>query len=325
MSAILEMQNVSKEYHKPNRLALDHLSLTVDAGSIYAFVGPNGAGKTTAIRIISTLLAYDSGSVRVAGYEVTSHPRAVRQLIGYIPDEFGLYDDMLVGEYLEFFARCYGIASARWHNLVNDLLELVSLAGRRDDPVSSLSRGMRQRLGLARALLNDPELIVADEPAASLDPRARFELREILRLLCDMGKTIFISSHILRELDDIASHMGIIEGGKILISGLLEKVRRTLQSQLKVRISLLSDADNAQAWLAQHTDVKRVYPATEEIAHGMSTEPDSTLIMWVDGDKVTVSQILSDLIAMQFPVYSYTVEQDNLERIYLQLTQESIV
>ncbi len=324
MSVILDIQGLSKTYLKSNRLALDNFSLRVGSGSIYAFVGPNGAGKTTAIRIITTLLAYDKGSVRVGGYEVATHARDIRQIIGYIPDEFGFYDDMLVKEYLEFFSRCYGIDNNRRQILVADLLELVGLAARRDDPVESLSRGMRQRLGLARALINDPELIVADEPAASLDPRARFELREMFILLREMGKTIFLSSHILRELDDIATHMGIIEDGKMRISGPVENVRQTMQTQVKVRLSLLGDVDNAQAWLAQQPEVKRVYPADKENRNGVTANTYPTLILLIDGDENTVTHLLADLIGMQFPVYSYTVEHESLERIFLKVTHGGI-
>jgi ABC-2 type transport system ATP-binding protein len=291
MSVMLDIQGLSKKYQKAQRLALDGLSLSVDVGSIYAFVGPNGAGKTTAIRIMTALLAYDEGSVRIGGYEVGTHPRDIRQLVGYIPDEFGFYEDMLVSEYLEFFSRCYGIDAVQRNVLTADLLELVGLAMRRDEPVGALSRGMRQRLGLARALINDPELIVADEPAASLDPRARFELREMFLLLREMGKTIFLSSHILRELDDVATHMGIIESGKIRISGLLEQVRQKMQSQIKVRLSLLDAVDDAQAWLAQQPVVKRVYPADEESMSGIPDSAYPTLLLLIDGDENTVVQV----------------------------------
>ncbi|MBN1259680.1 MAG: ABC transporter ATP-binding protein, partial [Anaerolineae bacterium] len=207
--AILDVQDLCKTYRKGRQPAVDHLTFAVEEGAIYAFVGPNGAGKTTTIRIIVTLLRPDSGAVRVGGYRADTERQDVRRLIGFIPDEFGLYGEMLVREYLEFFAGCYGVTPEKRMPMVSDLLELVGLTHRRDDAVQTLSRGMRQRLGVARALVHDPALIVADEPAAGLDPRARVELREIFRALQEMGKTIFLSSHVLRELDDVATHAGI--------------------------------------------------------------------------------------------------------------------
>jgi ABC-2 type transport system ATP-binding protein len=323
MSAIIEMTDVSKSYYRPYNLALDSLSLTVDTGSIYAFVGPNGAGKTTAIRIMASLLAYDQGSVRIGGFEVRDHKRYVRQLIGYIPDMFGFYDDMLVEEYLTFFAKCYGVDTQKQQTLTNDLLELVGLPERRRDPVQSLSRGMLQRLALTRALINDPVLIVADEPAANLDPRARFELRQMFVLLREMGKTIFLSSHILRELDDIATHMGIIENGKIVVSGPLADVRAKMLVHIKVRVSFLADIDNAQAWLAQQPAVQQVYPAVQDVTSRstpMSQYPE--LIVYVNGHEKTASNLLHDLIGMHFPVLSYAIEQESLESLFLRLTGE---
>ena len=183
---------------------------------------------------------------------------------------------------------------------------------------------MMQRLALARALINDPELIIADEPAANLDPRARFELREMFLLLREMGKTIFLSSHILRELDDIATHMGIIENGKIIVSGPVEDVRQQLFSHVKIRLSLLGDMDNTQAWLAHQPVVKQVYPVNNNGSKTLSSETYPTLIILVDGDETTASELLVDLVAKHFPVFSYSVEQDNLERIFLQLTQDDI-
>ncbi len=324
MSVVLEIQELTKIYKKNQRLALDNLSLSVESGSIYAFVGPNGAGKTTAIRIITTLLAYDTGSVKVGGYEVAGHPLEIRRLVGYIPDEFGFYEDMLVSEYLAFFSSCYGVDRDHRNVLVSDLLELVGLAARRDDPVGTLSRGMRQRLGLARALINDPELIVADEPASSLDPRARYELREMLLLLKEMGKTIFLSSHILRELDDIATHMGIIDNGRIMKSGLVEQVRHEMQSYIKVRLSVLDAVDDIQAWLALQPVVTRVYPADQEYKYGAHENGYPTLILLINGDDNSVSQLLSELVGMQFHVFSYTVVHDSLESIFMQVTRGGI-
>jgi ABC-2 type transport system ATP-binding protein len=323
MPAIIEMTDVRKSYRRPYNVALDNLSLVVDTDSIYAFVGPNGAGKTTAIRIMAGLLAYDQGSVRIGGFEVKEHKRDVRQLIGYIPDMFGFYDDMLVEEYLVFFAKCYGVDTHKHQELTNDLLELVGLPQRRRDPVRSLSRGMLQRLALARALINDPVLIVADEPAANLDPRARFELREMFVLLREMGKTIFLSSHILRELDDIATHMGIIEDGKIVVSGPITDVRANVLVHIKVRVSFLADVENAQAWLAQQPAVQQVYPAVQDVTSRSTLSSQyPELLIYVNGDEKAASELLHDMIGMHFPVLSFTIEQESLESLFLRLTGE---
>jgi ABC-2 type transport system ATP-binding protein len=286
--AILEVHDLCKIYRKTKRPALDGLTFQVEEGAVYAFVGPNGAGKTTTIRILATLLSFDAGQVRIAGYPVDTQPGKVRRLLGYIPDEFGLYGDMLVAEYLDFFARCYQIAPEKRAGMVDDLLDLVGLVHRHDDAVRTLSRGMRQRLGLARALVHDPTLIVADEPAAGLDPRARVELREIFKVLQEMGKTIFLSSHVLRELDDVATHVGIVEEGYLVASGTIQEIHARLRPHHQVRIVFLTpesdvltgsagavigdlaqldteasdvvprSLDDAHAWLMSHPDVLSV-------------------------------------------------------------------
>ncbi len=317
MTAILEVRELRKTYRKAKRPAVDHLSFTVDEGAIYAFVGPNGAGKTTTIRIIATLLRPDGGDVYVGGYRVATQQRDVRRLLGFIPDEFGLYDEMLVREYLEFFAGCYGVSTDKRVAMVDDLLELVGLANRRDDAVRTLSRGMRQRLGLARALIHDPALIVADEPAAGLDPRARVELREIFRALQEMGKTIFLSSHVLRELDDVATHVGIVEQGRLVASGTVDAIRTRLRPYRRMRVAFRGTADDAQAWLAGHPQVLGVEAAP---ASGRNGGP-STLLVTLQGGEETVVQLLADLVGMGFAVLSYTEEQDTLESLFLNLTQ----
>lgn len=315
MTAILDVQQVTKRYRKTRRPALDRLSLQVEEGAIYAFVGPNGAGKTTLIRILSTLLRFDSGSVRIGGYRVDTQARDVRRLLGYIPDEFGLYGEMLVREYLEFFAGCYHLSLAKRPGIAADLLDLVGLSHRADDEVRTLSRGMRQRLGLARALVHDPVLIVADEPAAGLDPRARIELREIFRVLQEMGKTVFLSSHVLRELDDVATHVAIVEQGQLVASGPLEEIRARLRPHRRVRVSFLHGLDDAHAWLVAHPDVLEVEaaPATNG---GLPM-----LVLTLRGEDETVAQLLQALVTQGFPVLNYSEEKDNLESLFLNLTR----
>lgn len=315
MSLILEVEDLYKTYKKSPRPALDGLSFSVSEGAIYAFVGPNGAGKTTTIRILATLLKLDSGIVRIGGYQLDTHLRDVRRMLGYIPDEFGLYDEMPVTQYLDFFAGCYGIDRARRPQIVADLLDLVGLSHRAMDDVKSLSRGMRQRLGLARALVHDPMLIVADEPASGLDPRARVELRDIFRALQEMGKTIFLSSHVLRELDEVATHVGIIEAGKLVASGPIEEISEHLLPHRNVRITFLETYDDALAWLHHRTDVINIEPVNGSRTH------DPTLLVSLQGDRQQVARLLAELVNAGFPVLSFVEEQQTLESMFLSLTQ----
>ena len=213
--------------------AVDGLSLEVPAGSVYGLIGPNGAGKTTTFAVIASLLAPSSGRVSVLGHDPVVSPREVRRVLGYMPDTLGVYADLDVDEYLRFFAAAYKIPARAHLGLLDGLLELVALESKRTARVDSLSRGMKQRLSLARALIHDPEVLILDEPASGLDPRARAELRALLAQLSEMGKTIVISSHILAEIEDVCSHIAIMQSGRILasgrtaeVSGLLTGVRR---------------------------------------------------------------------------------------------------
>jgi ABC-2 type transport system ATP-binding protein len=209
--------------------ALDGLDLTVPAGAIYGFIGQNGAGKTTAIRTIATLLTPDAGEAVVCDLNVVQQAREVRRVVGYMPDFFGVYDDLKVDEYLDFYAILHGLSGSSIARLRDDLLELVDLTSKRNDYVEALSRGMQQRLCLARALIHDPQVLLLDEPASGLDPIARVEMRGLLRELGRMGKTILISSHILSELTDLCTHVGIIAGGRMLREGPLDEVLWALE------------------------------------------------------------------------------------------------
>ena len=333
MSVILEIKDLTKTYPKAKRPALESLSLQVESGAIYAFVGPNGAGKTTTIRIIATLLGFERGEVRLGGYSVRTQVHEVRQLLGYIPDEFGLYDEMSASEYLEFFASCYGIPPQKRRSISADLLDLVGLSHRAGDEVRTLSRGMRQRLGLARALVHEPALILADEPASGLDPRARVELRDILRVLQELGKTIFISSHVLRELDDIATHVGIIEQGRMVAEGTPEDIRQRLRPHRCARIALLGAPDDAQAWLAQHPAVRGITleaPATNgarangspaAIAPAAIAPRHPELLVTVEGGEEDLARLLAEMVSAGFLVLSFTEERETLENLFLDLTQ----
>jgi ABC-2 type transport system ATP-binding protein len=217
MTAIVEAHGLVKRY--PGTLAVGGVDLEIPAGEIFGLVGPNGAGKTTMLRMLATLLMPTAGDALIAGESVTRNPQAVRRVLGYMPDSFGVYDDMKVWEYLDFFGRCYGLGPARRNRMISDLLELVDLAAKRDAYVLSLSRGMQQRLCLAHALVHDPQVLLLDEPASGLDPRARVELRELLRELRTLGKTILISSHILPELEELCTSVAIVDKGRVLAAG----------------------------------------------------------------------------------------------------------
>ncbi|MBE0689617.1 MAG: ABC transporter ATP-binding protein, partial [Anaerolineae bacterium] len=232
---IIETRDLVKKFG--NFTAVDGLSLEVPAGSIYGFVGPNGAGKTTTMRMLTTLTRPTAGQAWVNGYSVTEEPRAVRRAIGYMLDEFGVYDDMRVWEYLDFFAACYDIPEIERKKLIDDLLALVDLSHRRDDMVDKLSRGMKQRLSLARTLAHDPSVLILDEPASGLDPRARIEIRELLVELARMGKTIFFSTHILADVSEICSHIGIVEAGQIIAQGSMDDMHAQIQPHREITVT----------------------------------------------------------------------------------------
>ncbi len=240
MTPIVETRGLTKRYGPFQ--ALEPLDLTIEPGVVFGFIGPNGAGKTTSMRILATLLDPTAGEAWVAGYSVTRDPKAVRQVLGYMPDNFGVYDNMKVWEYLDFFASTYGMPRGRRLGVIDDLLALVDLTDKRDGYVDALSRGMKQRLCLARTLVHDPQLLILDEPASGLDPRARVELRALLRQLGALGKTVIVSSHILNELADICDHVGIIERGRLLASGPIEELLRQVQTNRVVAVRLLADA-----------------------------------------------------------------------------------
>lgn len=240
MTPVVETRGLTKRYGPFQ--ALEPLNLTIEPGVVFGFIGPNGAGKTTTMRILATLLEPTAGEAWVAGYSVTRDVRSVRQVLGYMPDSFGVYDNMKVWEYLDFFAAAYGMPRDRRLGLVDDLLALVDLSEKKDGYVDALSRGMKQRLCLARTLVHDPQLLILDEPASGLDPRARIELRALLRQLGALGKTVIVSSHILTELADICDHVGIIERGRLLASGSIADLLRQVQTNRVVLVRLLADA-----------------------------------------------------------------------------------
>lgn len=314
MDLIIETKDLRKRYGKFD--AVNGLSLEVPAGSIYGFVGPNGAGKTTTMRMLTTLTRPSSGEARVAGHSVLEEPRAVRRAIGYMPDEFGVYDDMRVWEYLDFFAACYDIPEANRKKLIDDLLELVDLTHRRDDMVDKLSRGMKQRLSLARTLAHDPAILILDEPASGLDPRARVEIRELLVELSKMGKTIFFSSHILADVSEICTHIGIVEAGRMVAQGSMQDMRAQLMPHREIVVTV---RDNETA-----EKVKTAVMAVQGVVNTEILEPKggrSRVRIDFTGDDDGVAAINQKLSAAEIAVLGFTEETKDLEAMFMRVTK----
>ncbi|HET6428875.1 MAG TPA: ABC transporter ATP-binding protein [Phycisphaerae bacterium] len=238
--------------------ALVNLNLHIRAGTIFGFIGPNGAGKTTTMRILATLLDPSSGAASIDGKDVARHGRDVRRIVGYMPDFMGVYDDLKVFEYLEFFAAAFDVPRSRRKAIIDGVLELTDLEGKRAAQVNSLSRGMQQRLQLARVLTHDPKVLILDEPASGLDPRARIEIRELLRELRRMGKTIMISSHILSELEEMCDEVGIIEHGRLVFSGSMDEIRQRMGLRSKIRVRVRGDLQAAADVLLSVPQVRDV-------------------------------------------------------------------
>jgi ABC-2 type transport system ATP-binding protein len=252
-------------------VALNNLNLTVNRGDLFGFIGSNGAGKTTTLRILATFLAPSAGTAQVAGHDVVKDADAVRHVIGYMPDFFGVYKDMEVTEYLDFFGACYKIPSAQRDKVVSDVLELVGLTEKKGALIGALSRGMQQRLGLARVLIHDPQVLLLDEPASGLDPRARIEVMAILQELQRLGKTIIISSHILSELETLCNRVAIIEKGKLIYTGPVQGVRDQMSSGRVVWVKVASDADQAVQLLQARPEISEVVPSDGQLKVTLAT------------------------------------------------------
>lgn len=311
---IIQTHNLKKNYGAFQ--ALHGVTLNVPRGSIYGFVGPNGAGKTSTMRILTTLTRPASGTAQVAGFDVQKHPRDVRKAIGYMPDEFGIYEDLRVWEYLDFFAACYDIPEQERKRLVGDLLELVELSHRREDMVDSLSRGMKQRLSLARTLAHDPQVLILDEPASGLDPRARVEIRELLAELARLGKTIFFSSHILADLEEICSHIGIIEAGQMVLEGSLDDLKRQLMETRDIIITVYeqSDAERAKQSALAVQGVRTVEFISPKAGR-------ARLRVEYAGDDGGIVALHQALVATQLDLLGFAEEEKDLESMFMRVTK----
>lgn len=309
---VIETTDLKKNYGKLH--AIKGLNLQVPRGSIYGFVGPNGAGKTSTMRILTTLMRPSSGEAFINGHSVIANPREVRRSIGYMPDFFGVYEDMKVWEYLDFFAACYEIPEHKRPGLIDDLLELVDLSHRRDDMVDKLSRGMKQRLCLARTLAHDPQVLILDEPASGLDARARVEIRELLIELAKMGKTIFFSTHILSDVDEVCTHVGILEAGEMIIQGPISTIRNQIMPHRIITITLLGKADealDAVKTLEGVLGVKEIEPANGR----------PRIQVDYDGADEGVSALLQALTAKGISVVNFAEESSSLEKVFMKATK----
>jgi ABC-2 type transport system ATP-binding protein len=293
-------------------LAVAGVDLSVDAGEIFGLVGPNGAGKTTTLRMLATLLRPSAGEAEVAGWSVTRNPDQVRRVLGFMPDVFGVYDDMKVWEYLDFFARCYGLPAAGRRRMIGDLLELVDLADKREQYVQTLSRGMQQRLCLAHALVHDPDVLLLDEPASGLDPRARVELRELLRELRSLGKTILISSHILPELEELCTSVAIVDRGQVLAQGRVSDIERRLRFGAVLRVRVLAQGEALEAARVR-------FAGDADVASAVILD-DGTIELAFRGDDAASARLLTDMVRGGLPVVSFARAASDLEELFLQVT-----
>ena len=296
--------------------AVNGISLEVPRGAIYGFVGPNGAGKTTTMRILTTLTRPTAGEAWVNGLSVAEDPRGVRRAIGYMPDEFGVYDDMRVWEYLDFFAACYDIPETQRRKLIEDLLELVDLTHRRDDMVDKLSKGLKQRLSLARTLCHDPAVLILDEPASGLDPRARVEIRELLVELAKMGKTIFFSTHILADVSEICTHIGILEAGEVIAQGSMDEMRARLQPHREITVTL-RDHDAVEA-------IKALVSGNPQVVNVVELEPKAgraRVRIDFTGDDEGVSQLNQAIYGAGIAILGFSEETKDLEAMFMRVTK----
>ncbi|KPL01402.1 MAG: multidrug ABC transporter ATP-binding protein [Planctomycetes bacterium SM23_65] len=296
--AFVELNRLWVKYG--DTIAVRSLSFAIPQGSVFGFIGPNGAGKTSTIKVLATLLAPAAGTARINGINVRTNPSGVRRIIGYMPDFFGVYDDLTVAEYLHFFAAAYRMDRRKRRSVVGDVLSLTDLTEKRDTPVDALSRGMKQRLGLARVLLHDPELLLLDEPASGLDPRARIEIRELLKELKNMGKTILVSSHILHELSQICTRIGIIEQGRLVAEGSLDDIYAQLAISRIIHVRI---ANTSEELLEKICKIDGVVSVEREI------------------DRISVEDLLDRMCGLGARVQMFQPEAMDMETVFMKLTE----
>lgn len=305
---MLLIKELEKSYGKFK--ALNKLNLDIKPGEIFGFIGPNGAGKSTTMKIVSGLLTPDDGEVYVDGIDAIKNNKKLKEKIGYMPDFFGVYDNLKAYEYLEFYGSIYGITGKEIKDLSMDLLELVNLENKYDAYVDGLSRGMKQRLCLARCLIHNPQLLILDEPASGMDPRARFEMKNILKNLKDMGKTIIVSSHILSELGEICTNIGIVESGRMVCQGTVEEIMTQVSGNHPIAISVLDKAEEAIKVLKELPKVGKVKFENNKITAGFN------------GNEEDCAVLLKTLISKDIPIISFNRESTSLEDIFIKITDK---
>ena len=306
---MIEIQNLTKKYG--SFIALDQLNLSLAEGTVFGFVGANGAGKSTTFSILATLLSPTSGDAIINGKSVVKEPKEVRKQIGYMPDFFGVYDQLKVDEYLDFYGASYGIQVAERALLIPQLLELVNLTSKRYEYVDLLSRGMKQRLCLARALIHDPKVLILDEPASGLDPRARVEMRDILRNLKTMGKTILISSHILPELAEMCDEIGVIDNGKLIAHGNVATIQAQLQGEKRIVVKVTERLNEVRAFLEEDPQISTI----DIIESKLELEFN---YRGTDAEQVA---LLKKAILADLPIYALTEEEKDLEDVFMAITK----
>lgn len=311
---MLEVRNLRKRFGKT--WAVDGLNFTLTPGRIYAFVGPNGAGKTTTMRMIATLDEPTAGTIHIDGKSVQEEPYAIRRMIGYMPDHYGIYPDLTIRDYLEFYARAYSIPRDVRQSRINNIMEFTGLDRIDGKKVDALSKGMMQRLNMGRGLLNDPKILVLDEPAAGLDPRARIELRFLLKQLAGQGRTIFISSHILTELAEMCDEMLIIDKGRQVMFGTVDQIQAGMQESVEISMKLLDPeihATRLETWLMEQ-------PRVSELAMG----DNGNIRLAYPGDRHLCADLLTRIVTAGFPIIEFRPVLLSMEEVFMQITESEI-
>ena len=305
---MIETRQLTKRYG--NLVAVNHVDLKLEEGDVFGFIGPNGSGKTTTMRMLATLLQPDYGEAYVCGKSIYTHQQEIRRLVGFMPDFYGVYEDMTVVEYLEFFAAAYRVSVGHRRKVVEEKLELVDMSFKRDAMVNQLSRGQTQRVGLARVLLHEPQVLLLDEPASGLDPRARIEIRNLLKRLGELKKTVIVSSHILPELADVCTRVGMIEKGVLIVDGYVADVMRKARNRILLNVRVRENTDKAAALLEQMDEV-----ATIEI------KSNALIEVGLKSEVEDYSALPTALIEAGFKLTLFREEETNLETAFMELTK----
>ncbi|NOZ41353.1 MAG: ABC transporter ATP-binding protein [Planctomycetes bacterium] len=304
---LIELRNLHRYFGETR--AVEDMSFEVYAGEVFGYIGPNGAGKTTSMRILATLDEPTAGDAFVDGFSVVDDPDRVRRRLGFMPDYFGTYQNVNVGEYLDFFARAYGLRSDERKQAILSVMDFTQLDKLANKPIDGLSKGMKQRLCLGRTMIHNPSVLILDEPAAGLDPRARIELREMISQLADLGKAVLISSHILTELAEICDKVGIIEQGKLLAVGTVDEISAKTEAISRVRLRTLEDPQRLLGWFALRGDISEVIVEASVVTFNH------------DGDETAQAILLREIIEADFSIIEFASKMKSLEDVFLHVTE----